>query len=101
MPDELSSLIQDFIRPNPYKKKWDAVIKMMRELGEDCRYGGKDSNAWGGWVNRFNDHDWDLMVSNNIAPQWLIEEEGQDLVDEFFGMTRAQEMLEVAPVYHT
>ena len=95
MPDELSSLIQDFIRPNPYKNKWDAAVADIKILGEHCRYGGKDSHAWGPWVNRFNDHDWDLMVSNCVAPAWLIEEEGEHINDEFLGMTRAEEMMEM------
>jgi len=99
MPDVLSSLIQDFIRPNPFKKDWDAVEAQMRELGEDARFSGKDSDAWGAWVNRFTDDEWDLMVSNNIAPPWLIEVEGDYIQQEFLGMTRAQEMLQMAADY--
>ena len=94
MPDEMSSLIQDFIRPNPYKKKYDAVVKQMCKYGYEMRYCGQDAMAWGDWVNRLTEWEWDIMVCNGVAPQWLIETEGQYINDEFLGMTIGEQMVE-------
>jgi len=95
MPDEMSSVIHDFIRPNPYKKNYDAVVKQMYEYGHTERFSGKDEMAWGDWVNRLTDWEWDIMVCNGVAPQWLIENEGQYINDDFLGMTIGQILVEM------
>jgi len=94
MPEELSRLIQDFARPNPNKKKWDAVTKQMRKFGEWNRYNPKCPTTWGLWVNTMTDDEWDLMVSNSVAPASLIEAEGEWINSEFLGLSLAQNMLD-------
>ena len=101
MPDELSRLIQDFIRPNPYKQKWDAVTKQMGDLGVHVRYDGKDAMAWGQWVNTVSDDEWDLMVTNGIALPRLIETEGDYIQDEFLGMNVSEIMVKQLWVVNT
>ena len=94
MPTELSMLIQDFIRPNPHKSKWDEVVKQMKTAGEEFRFSGKDPMAWGEWVNQFDDDEWDLMVCNCVAPEWLIAAEGDYIQHEFLGMTLTENMFD-------
>jgi len=88
MPDVISKLVHDFIRP-PDKNKinMDWVIMEIRIIGDEARFQNMDySLCWGRWVCGWDEWDWDLMVSNCIAPAWLIEQEGQHIQDEFLGM---------------
>ncbi len=94
MPTELSMLVQDFIRPNPNKKKWDEVVKQMKYTGETFRLAGKDAGVWGDWVNETDEHEWDLMVCNCVAPAWIIAAEGDYIQEEFLGATISEQMLD-------
>jgi len=97
MPTELSSIIQDYARPHPlwllYKENYAKVIKQVARGGEAVRYDCKDSMVWGPWVNRITDWDWDIMISNRVAPAWLIEEEGDYIQDEFLGMNLSENIM--------
>ena len=81
MPDEMSRLIHDFVRPNPYKKKWDAVVEKIQFYGDGSRYGSQDSMAHGRWVKLLNEWEWDVMMVNCIAPPHLLEAVAEDDAD--------------------
>ena len=54
MPTELSCLIQDFIRPNPYAKRWDKITKEMMTIGKMAHI----SSLWDDWGYVDADGNW-------------------------------------------
>ena len=82
MPDELSRLIQDFVRPNIYKKKYDAVVKQMDANGFMTRFVGNWDD--GCEENFLTDWDWDILVCNGVAPQWSTDETGYNWLEDKF-----------------
>jgi len=94
MPDVISKLVHDFIRPpNKNKINMDKVVEEMTYIGESGRWAGKDGWGWGPWVNTIDDWEWDLMICNRIAPAWLIEQEGQHIQDDFLGMGIGEQIM--------
>ena len=94
MPTEISAIIQDYLRINPNKAKWDNVVSQMRNYGQFTRFDAKNDMVWGEWVNSVSDDEWDIMVCNCVALPRIIETEGNNFQDEFCGMTIGETLIE-------
>tara|TARA_R110001606_G_scaffold87004_1_gene196568 strand:+ start:964 stop:1458 length:495 start_codon:yes stop_codon:yes gene_type:complete len=104
MPEVLGMMIQDFVRPDMVrvaaKKKWDAVLLQIKFQGECNTGAGRDSMAWGRWVNVLDDDEWErLMVEHAMTPEVEARMRATDwddgMADEFLGLTFTGNWLEM------
>ena len=96
MPDVMSRLIHDFVRPDlikvAAKKNMDDVIARVKSEGEQNIYCGQDSMAWGLWVNTLNDDEWQrLIVEHAMTPEVEARMRAADWSDAY-----ADEFLELS-----
>ena len=102
MPDVMSMLIHDFVRPDlikvAAKKNMDDVIAQVKSQGEQNIYCGQDAGAWGLWVNTLNDDEWQrLVVEHAMTPEVEARMRAADwsdaYADEFLGITMTENWL--------
>jgi len=67
MPDVISKVVHDFIRPNKNKKIMDKVVEELRIMGDHMR-----SPVFGTrWCLQLDDWECDLLICNRKVPERL------------------------------